>query len=86
MRNTEFNVEALGAFISSSTSFQALKDLIEDLDLEFEQARKAVKASSDSTSSSAPRTVSIASTNVTLAIFSFVCCVGCYPTINNCLK
>ena len=39
MRNTEFNIEALGAFISSSASFQALKDLIEDLDLEFEQAR-----------------------------------------------
>ncbi len=38
MRNTEFNIDALGGFISSSTSFQALKDIIEDLDLEFEQA------------------------------------------------
>ena len=38
MRNTDFNLDALGSFISSSTSFQALKDIIEDLDLEFEQA------------------------------------------------
>ena len=38
MRNTVFIIDALGGFISSSTSFQALKDIIEDLDLEFEQA------------------------------------------------
>ena len=38
MRNTDFNIEALGGFISSSTSFEALKDIIADLDLEFEQA------------------------------------------------
>ena len=36
MRNTEFNIDALGGFISSSTSFQALKDLIDDLGLEVE--------------------------------------------------
>lgn len=34
MKNTEFNIELLGGIISSDTSFQALKDLIEDLDLE----------------------------------------------------
>ena len=38
MRNTDFNVDGLGKFISSSTSFQALKDIIEDLGLEFEEA------------------------------------------------
>ncbi len=38
MRNTDFNIDALGTMISSTTSFQALKDIIRDLDLEFEQA------------------------------------------------
>ena len=38
MRNTDFNVDALGSFISSSTSFQALKDIIDDLGLESEEA------------------------------------------------
>ena len=38
MRNTDFNVEALGNLISSNLSFQALKDIIADLDLEFESA------------------------------------------------
>lgn len=38
MRNTDFNINALGSLISSSTSFQALKDIIDDLDLEFEAA------------------------------------------------
>ncbi len=38
MRNTDFNLDTLGQFISSTTSFQALKDIIDDLDLEFEQA------------------------------------------------
>lgn len=38
MRNTDFNMDALGNFISSGTSFQALKDIIEDLGLEFEEA------------------------------------------------
>lgn len=37
MRNTDFNIDALGSFISAdTTSFEALKDLIQDLDLEFE--------------------------------------------------
>ncbi len=38
MRNTEFNIDKLENLISSSTSFQALKDIIEDLGLEFEEA------------------------------------------------
>ena len=38
MRNTDFNIDALGNMISSTTSFQTLKDIISDLDLEFEQA------------------------------------------------
>ena len=36
MRNTDYNIEALGSFISSDTSLQALKDLIDDLGLEVE--------------------------------------------------
>lgn len=36
MRNTDFNLDALNGIISSDTSFQALKDIIRDLDLEFE--------------------------------------------------
>lgn len=39
MRNTDFNIEALGNFISAdAVSFEALKDLIQDLDLQFESA------------------------------------------------
>ena len=38
MRNTDFNIDALGNYISSDTSFQALKDIITDLGLEFEDA------------------------------------------------
>lgn len=38
MRNSEFNIDALGNYISSSTSFEALKDIISDLGLEFEDA------------------------------------------------
>ena len=38
MRNTDFNLDVLGNMISSSTSFQALQDMIKDLDLEFEDA------------------------------------------------
>ena len=38
MRNTDFNIDALGNYISSTTSFQALKDIIDDLGLEFEEA------------------------------------------------
>jgi len=38
MRNTDFNLDVLGNMISSTTSFQALKDIISDLGLEFEQA------------------------------------------------
>ena len=38
MRNTDFNMEALGNFISCDSSIAALKDIIRDLDLEFEDA------------------------------------------------
>jgi len=39
MRNTDYNqMENLSNMISSNTSFQALKDLMEDLGLEFEEA------------------------------------------------
>ena len=38
MRNTEYNINALGRYISCDSSFSALKDLISDLDLEFEDA------------------------------------------------
>ena len=38
MRNTEFNLEKLSGMIASSTSFQALQDLIADFDLELEDA------------------------------------------------
>ena len=36
MRNTDYNIDALGTFLSSDTSFQALKDLIDELGLEVE--------------------------------------------------
>ena len=36
MRNTDYNIDALGSFISSDASLQALKDLIDDLGLEVE--------------------------------------------------
>ena len=38
MRNTDYSTELLGNLISSSTSFQALQDIIADLDLELEEA------------------------------------------------
>ena len=38
MRNTDFNLDLLGSILSSDTSFQALKDIIADLDLELEGA------------------------------------------------
>ena len=38
MRNTEFNPDALGNLISSTSSLNALQDIIKDLDLEFEGA------------------------------------------------
>jgi hypothetical protein len=38
MRNTQYNLDVLGQMISCSTSFDALKDIITDLDLEFEDA------------------------------------------------
>ena len=38
MRNTDFNIDVLGSILSSDTSFQALKDIISDLDLEMEDA------------------------------------------------
>ncbi len=37
MRNTDYNVSALGSFLSSDVSFQALKDMIDDLGLEVEE-------------------------------------------------
>ena len=36
MRNTDFNINALSAFLSGDASFQTLKDMIEDFDLEIE--------------------------------------------------
>ena len=36
MKNTDFNVDALGGFISNQTSFFALKGIIEDFDLELD--------------------------------------------------
>lgn len=39
MRNTEYNnMETLSSMISSNSSFQALKDLMDDLGLELEDA------------------------------------------------
>jgi hypothetical protein len=38
MRNTDFNLEALGNYISCDATIAALKDIIADLDLEFEDA------------------------------------------------
>ena len=38
MRNTDFNLDALGNFIACDASIAALKDIIRDLDLEFEDA------------------------------------------------
>lgn len=37
MKNTDYNINALGSFLSSDTSFQALKDLIDDFGLELEE-------------------------------------------------
>lgn len=36
MRNTDYNIDALGSFLSSDVTFQALKALIDDLGLEVE--------------------------------------------------
>lgn len=39
MKNTDYNkLENLSQMISSNVSFQALKDLMDDLGLEFEEA------------------------------------------------
>ena len=38
MKNTDYSLELLGNMISSDTGFEALKDLIEDLGLEMEDA------------------------------------------------
>lgn len=38
MRNTDFNLEVLGNYIACDSSLAALKDMIRDLDLEFEDA------------------------------------------------
>ena len=38
MKNMDYEIEILGNMISSDTSFQALKDIITDLDLEMEEA------------------------------------------------
>ena len=38
MKNMDYEIEILGNMISSDTSFQALKDIIADLDLEMEEA------------------------------------------------
>lgn len=36
MKNTDFNVDALGGFISNETSLVALRGIIEDFDLELD--------------------------------------------------
>ena len=36
MRNTDYNIDALGSFRSSDISFQALQDMIDELGLEVE--------------------------------------------------
>ncbi len=36
MRNTDYNISALGCLLSSDASFQALQDIIDDLGLEVE--------------------------------------------------
>lgn len=38
MRNTDFNIDALGNYISCDTTIAALRNIIADLDLEFEDA------------------------------------------------
>ena len=38
MRNTDYNIDALNNMISQDTNFQALRDMIQDLGLEFEEA------------------------------------------------
>ena len=40
MRNTDYNIDTLVSFVSSDTSFQALKDIITDFDLEFEAVNR----------------------------------------------
>lgn len=37
MRNTDYNMETLSCFLSSDASLQTLKDIISDLDLQFEE-------------------------------------------------
>ena len=37
MRNTDYNMETLGCYIASDASLQTLKDIILDLDLQFEE-------------------------------------------------
>ena len=39
MKNTDYNLSSLVNFISSDDSFQALKDMIDDLGLEIEDIR-----------------------------------------------
>ena len=38
MRNTDYNLEALGNIITCDRTVAAIKDLVKDLDLEFEDA------------------------------------------------
>ena len=40
MRNTDYNIDALGSFVSNDAAFQALKDIITDFDLEFEAVNR----------------------------------------------
>ena len=37
MRNTDYNINALGSFLSSDASLQTLQDIIDDLGLEVEE-------------------------------------------------
>lgn len=39
MRNTDYNIDALGSFISSDATLEALRGMIDDLGLEVEDVR-----------------------------------------------
>lgn len=41
MKNTDFNINALGAYIASEATIQALKGIIDDLGLEVENIAMA---------------------------------------------
>ena len=40
MKNTDYNLDALGSFLSTDASLAALKDIISDFDLELESVSR----------------------------------------------